>query len=48
MTSHQGERSCCGIGQFGESKEAPIGFWWGRLRERDHLEDDIKIFFFYK
>ena len=22
-------------------KEVPTGFWWGNLRERDHLEDPV-------
>jgi len=24
-------------------EEAYTGFWWGNLRERDHLEDNIKM-----
>jgi hypothetical protein len=27
------------VGRMGERREAYTGFWWGNLRERDHLED---------
>jgi len=28
-----------GCGMYGGSGEAHTGFWWGKLRQRDHLED---------
>ena len=27
------------VARMGEGGEAYTGFWWGNLRERDHLED---------
>jgi len=28
-----------GVTRVGERGEVNTGFWWGNLRERDHLED---------
>jgi hypothetical protein len=27
------------LGQLNDSQEVYIGFWWGNLTEKDHLED---------
>jgi len=30
---------CRRVAQYGGRTEVYTGFWWGNLRERDHLED---------
>jgi len=31
--------SACAYGGVGGRREMHSGFWWGNLKERDHLED---------